>query len=237
MTNVPEPAAEEHDPWNDLQPVLDEELSRLPDKYRAVIVLCDLEGRTRKEAARQLGCPEGTVAGRLVRAGALLAKRLTRRGVVLSSEALAAVLSETTAAAVPVAMVSSTVKAASLFVAGRTGVISVEVAAIVYQAMQGMDRSVGIEPQRQIAARADLERDAAPHQFLDQGGILDRAHAVADTGDRQVADGSPYALRPAHLAGWRRSTARTALRGTAASARPTPRCPSAAAPASPTQRS
>src|SRR5437667_1546564 len=46
--------------WHDLKPVLDLELSKLPDKYRAVLVSCDLEGRTRKEVAQALGLAEGT---------------------------------------------------------------------------------------------------------------------------------------------------------------------------------
>lgn len=73
-------------------PVLDQELSRLPDIYRAVVVLCDLEGRTRKEAAGLLGVPEGTVGGRLARARALLAKRLGARGVTTAGGVLAALL-------------------------------------------------------------------------------------------------------------------------------------------------
>src|SRR5262249_55843876 len=68
----------------DLRPLLDEELTRLPAKYRAPLVLCDLEGRTRKEAAQQLGLAEGTVASRQARARVMLAKRLTRHGVALS---------------------------------------------------------------------------------------------------------------------------------------------------------
>ncbi len=58
VTEMPEPAGVEQNLWNDLQPLLDQELSRLPDKYRGVIVLCDLEGKTRKEVAGQLGCAE-----------------------------------------------------------------------------------------------------------------------------------------------------------------------------------
>jgi RNA polymerase sigma factor (sigma-70 family) len=133
VTQMPEPAAAEQDQWHDLQPLLDEELSRLPDRYRAVVVLCDLEGKTRKEAARRLGVPEGSVAGWLARARTMLAKRLTQRGVALSGGALAAVVSQKAASAgVPLSVVSSTIKAATLFAAGQAaaGVISVKVAAL-----------------------------------------------------------------------------------------------------------
>jgi RNA polymerase sigma-70 factor (ECF subfamily) len=67
----------------ELRRVLDDELLQLPEKYRAPIVLCDLEGRTREEAARQLGWPTGSMSRRLDRGRLLLRRRLTHRGVAL----------------------------------------------------------------------------------------------------------------------------------------------------------
>ena len=130
VVNMPEPTvAEVRDA--DLQIVLDEELSRLPDHYRGVIVLCDLEGMTRKEAARQLGIPEGSVASRLARARAMLARRLAKRGIVLPGSVAAVFTAGTAAASVPPALVASTIEVASLLAAGQAaGVISVEVAAL-----------------------------------------------------------------------------------------------------------
>lgn len=100
------------DSWTDLRAVLDEEFERLAENYRIAVVLCDLEGKTRKAAARQLGWAEGTVASRLGRGRAILAKRLARRG--FAGSALAGMLvAEASAACVPPALVVSTIKAAS----------------------------------------------------------------------------------------------------------------------------
>jgi RNA polymerase sigma factor (sigma-70 family) len=140
VTDMPEPAVTVHDPWRDLQPLIDQELSRLPDRSRVAVVLCDLEGRTRKEAARHLGVPEGTLAARLARGRALLAKRLARHGLAVSAGSLAAVLAQHSASAsAPTSVVPSTIKAARLFAAGRAAdVISVKVAALTEGVLKTM---------------------------------------------------------------------------------------------------
>ncbi len=70
---------------SDLRRVLDDELLRLPEKYRAPVVLCDLQGRTHQEAATELGWPSGSISRRLRRARALLRRRLVHRGVFLAT--------------------------------------------------------------------------------------------------------------------------------------------------------
>src|SRR5258708_2093044 len=85
VSAMPEPEVfDDAADWRELRPILDRELNRLPDKYRVAIVLCDLEGGTRRDVARQLDIPEGTLSGRLTTARRLLAKRLARFGPALS---------------------------------------------------------------------------------------------------------------------------------------------------------
>jgi RNA polymerase sigma factor (sigma-70 family) len=115
----------------DLRLVLDDELSRLPEKYRVPLVLCYLEGQTHEEAARRLGCPRKTVTTRLARGCERLRTRLTRRGVALSAAALAGVLSGS-ARALPAALLETTIQAAA------AGAVPAGVAALAKEVLTSM---------------------------------------------------------------------------------------------------
>jgi uncharacterized glyoxalase superfamily protein PhnB len=133
--------------WEKMRGLLDDEVQRLPEKYRAPLVLCDLEGMTRKDAARHLGWPEGTVAGRLARARLLLAKRFRQQGLVLSGAALGAVLSVRTAAAgFPPPSLLAPVKAALRYGPGQAsaaGTVSHRVAALAKGVLMFAAHSTG----------------------------------------------------------------------------------------------
>jgi RNA polymerase sigma factor (sigma-70 family) len=142
VADMPEPQGEQEGLWSKLLPVLDQELSRLPDKYRTAIVLCDLEGKTRKEAAKALRLPEGTVASRLTRGRAMLAARLRRHGLAVSGGTVAAAIAANAeAVCVPVSVVWGTIKAATLLAAGQTaatGAMSAQVAALTEGVVRAM---------------------------------------------------------------------------------------------------
>jgi RNA polymerase sigma factor (sigma-70 family) len=142
VADMPEPMAPQENLWNELEPLLEQELGRLPEKYRIAIILCDLEGKTRKEAARQLGWPEGSVSSRLARARTMLANRLTRLGIALSAGSLATLLAENSAcAAVPAGLIGAIVKAGILVATEQAlaaNVASVKVAALTEGVLKSM---------------------------------------------------------------------------------------------------
>src|SRR5262249_3972545 len=127
VPRMPEPAAPA-DPVDDLRPLLDEELARLPTKYRLAVVLCDLEGRSHKDAAASLGWPVGTLASRHSRGRRMLKDRLARRGVGVAG----LLCHDAVSACLPPALASSTARSGALYGLGQTaGAVSPEVVALV----------------------------------------------------------------------------------------------------------
>jgi RNA polymerase sigma factor (sigma-70 family) len=142
-------------PWPDLRPVLDEEVGRLPEKYRLPVVLCYLSGQTTEEAARRLGCPRGTVLSRLAWARKRLRGRLEQRGLAVSVGALAALVADKAPAAPPRNLAWSTVRAATWLAASHTtapGAISEGAVAL----MEGVLRAMYWTRMRTITAVVTL---------------------------------------------------------------------------------
>lgn len=132
------------DASREIRPIVDEEVHRLPEKYREAIVSCYLEGKTYDEAALALGCPKGTVSIRLTRARDMLHKRLTRRGITLSAATITTILSESSlSAAVPAALANTTMKAA-LSVAAGSSLAAIGVSTPVAAALEGVTREMFI---------------------------------------------------------------------------------------------
>jgi RNA polymerase sigma factor (sigma-70 family) len=127
--------------WEEIESILDEELEQMAEKHRGPLVLCYLEGKTRDEAAQQLGWSERTLMRRLDEARELLRGRLTRRGVSMPAALITIGLSSgLVLAGVPVTLMTSTVKAATLTGAGNavTSVVSTKVAALTEGVMKAM---------------------------------------------------------------------------------------------------
>jgi hypothetical protein len=178
-------------------------VDRLPEKYRAPVVLCHLEGRTHAEAARLLGCPVGTVGIRLSRARERLRTRLTRRGLALPATLVVAVLSPKAAAAsMPAGLADSTVKAA-MCLAARQMFTAGAVPASVAELAQGELRTmiitrrafvaVGVLGAGSVAAGAGLLA-AGERLAQDQPrGAPAPGAAIGD--DRAARDKSMYNLK------------------------------------------
>ena len=139
VEDMPAPDSSGPAVWRDVRRLLDEEINRLPGHYRAVVVLCYLEGKTFAEAARQLGCPRGPVATRLARARQRLRSRLASCGVALSAGLFTGLLADDAAAVSP-ALVEATTRAALVFAGGKaiTGLMATPAAMLAQGVLKGM---------------------------------------------------------------------------------------------------
>jgi RNA polymerase sigma factor (sigma-70 family) len=125
---------------DDLLACLDEELNRLPERYRAALVACELDGKSRREAATELGIPEGTLSTHLARGRKLLRERLVRRGVSLGIGPLAGSSRPIDLAGVPERLLEPTVRAAVGYASrgGASATVSAAVAALAERVVKTM---------------------------------------------------------------------------------------------------
>jgi RNA polymerase sigma factor (sigma-70 family) len=149
---LPMPAEQTMDSaaWQELRPLLDEEINRLPEKYRAPLVLCYLQGKTNEQAAHELGWPTGSMSRRLAQGRELLRKRLVGRGFLLSGAVLGTLLTSNASAAVPGSLAATTVKAAMVFKTTSvvsSGVLSPGVVALAEETLKAL-----VVPKLKIAA-------------------------------------------------------------------------------------
>ncbi len=103
---------------DDILPILDEELGRLPQRFRAALVACELEGKSRRQAALELGLPEGTLSAHLARGRKLLRERLLRRNVTLGSGPASVMIPPVALATIPERLKLATLKASLEFASG-----------------------------------------------------------------------------------------------------------------------
>jgi RNA polymerase sigma factor (sigma-70 family) len=167
--------------YRELRSVLDDEVQRLPWKYRAPLILCCLEGRSFEETVRQLGWPRGTVAVRLARGKERLRARLARRGLTLSAALLTHLLARSLAsAALPASLLRATARAAVSFARGKTA-------------------GAGAAGRPAVMAKAILPGKLAPNLVLVPVAVLTLAVLTAGAvlvAHRPTGSGTPAAPGP-----------------------------------------
>jgi RNA polymerase sigma factor (sigma-70 family) len=183
-------ASESQASWDDLAPVLDGELDRLPGRLRAPVVLCYLEGKTTEQAAAELGWSHATLRGRLAKARETLRGRVSRRGVAVGAALFATLVTENASAAAPPALLASTVNAATAAATTATvagaGVAS-GVAAIAQQTLAAMAAAkIKLAVAGVVAALC-----VASGTALTVAHMANRQPRVADAGEAPRANAEP----------------------------------------------
>jgi RNA polymerase sigma factor (sigma-70 family) len=190
------PLADPHpDPLDELSvhellAIFDEEIERLPERYRLPIVLCYLEGRTHKEAAGQLGWTAGSVKGRLERGRELLHRRLVRRGLTLPVILVGLeFVRGATSAGAPAGFVAQTVRAAVLFASpsgGAAAGLDRKVVALAESGMRSMGMSrIAVILSLVLAAGVSAGVVAWTHQGQAAGPpVLEPVQAATDAADK-----------------------------------------------------
>jgi RNA polymerase sigma factor (sigma-70 family) len=179
---------------DDLLVAVDEELHRLPERHRAPLVLCYLEGRTNDQAAEALGCPRGSMAWRLARARDLLRERLVRRGLLFPAAGLVAALAGASAsAAVPAPLLHATARAAVWFASGAASPAPVSAAAVTLAkgALRAMQSKVKIAAGFLLAAGLLVSGAALLVKAAPRPAEPPAKEAPADAPKQPVADGTP----------------------------------------------
>jgi RNA polymerase sigma factor (sigma-70 family) len=125
----------------EIQELLDLALADVPEKYRAALILCCLQGKKQDEAAKELGCPVRTVESRLARGRKLLRKHLANRGLALSAGGLAVFLTgQTATAALPAGLFKAALHAGLQYASGTAlpGLVSPAVALLVKNGLKSL---------------------------------------------------------------------------------------------------
>jgi RNA polymerase sigma factor (sigma-70 family) len=196
--------------WRDLRPVLDEEIARLPSPFRQAFILCQLQGKTHEQAAKELGCPVGTVLSRLTRARKRLRVRLTRRGITLPAGVLAAALaSRVRAGPVPSTYLEPVLRAAQGFATGNLTVAEAVSASAILLA-EGVLKAMFLQRVRWVAGilllAGLLGTVAYSQQGADSGTRKEKEPSkkgqaldfVRQTRDRPFSDPDKEAMRIAN---------------------------------------
>ncbi len=176
---------------DDLGRIIQEEIGRLPDRFRAAVVLCYLEGLTHEMAAEQSGCPVGTIRSRLATAREQLRKRLTRRGLAPAVVAMAlsgsGVVSASESAvlslSIPAALADATVRGALRVGLGKSalaGVVSTEATMLLGEGLKTM-----------MTTKMKLLTSAALVGGLAAAGLGVATYSTPGRGNRRAIDSIP----------------------------------------------